>query len=121
MLIRYGFDLDIQLWQLTTLITAMDVHESQREAIVGENEFETSTSVRVQTWIDDEDNKLRRLTAGSGILGLKLNGVATNSGALDDCDPDAELVPAHELSADTLPYLRSSRYCETDLLSNFAW
>jgi transglutaminase-like putative cysteine protease len=121
MLIRYGFDIDIQLWQPTTLITAMDVHESQREAIVGENEFETSTGVRVQTWIDDEDNKLRRLTAGSGILSLKLNGVATNSGALDDCDPDAELVPAEDLPADTLPYLRSSRYCETDLLSNFAW
>ena len=44
MLIRYGFDLEIMLWQPTTLITAMDVHESQREAIVWENEFETSPS-----------------------------------------------------------------------------
>ena len=42
MLIRYGFDIDIRLWQPTTLITTMDVHESQREAVVGEAEFETS-------------------------------------------------------------------------------
>ena len=48
MLIRYGFDINIQLWQPTTLITAMDVHRSQRNAIVEENEFQTSTGARVR-------------------------------------------------------------------------
>jgi hypothetical protein len=89
MLIRYGFDIDVQLWQPTTLITAMDVHESQRAAIVWQNEFQISSGVRAQTWVDDEGNKLRRLTVGAGILGMKLNGVVTNSGALDDCGPGA--------------------------------
>jgi hypothetical protein len=117
MLIRYGFDIDIQLWQPTTLITTMDVHESQREAVVWENEFETSAGLCAETLIDDEDNKLRRLTAGPGVLGLKMNGVTKNSGELDDYDADAELVPVQNLPTDTLPYLRSSRYCETDLLS----
>ena len=42
MLIRYGFDLEIRLWQPTTLITAMDVHESQREAVV----WETNSRLR---------------------------------------------------------------------------
>ena len=121
MLIRYGFDIDIQLWQPATLITAMDVHESQRNAIVGENEFQISTGDRVHTWDDDEGNKFRRLTGGPGTLGVKLNGVVVNSGALDDRDPDAELVPVQNLPPDTLPYLRNSRYCETDLLSSFAW
>ena len=93
MLIRYGFDLEIMLWQPTTLITAMDVHESQRQAIVWENEFETSPSVRVQTLFDQDGNKLRRLTADPGILGMKLTGVVRNSGALDASDPHAELVP----------------------------
>jgi hypothetical protein len=69
-LIRDGFDIDIQLWQPTTLSTAMDVHESQREAVVGEADFSTSTGACVQTWVDDDGNKLRRLTAGPGILGL---------------------------------------------------
>jgi hypothetical protein len=101
--------------QPTTLITAMDAHESQRNAIVRENEFQTSTSVRVHTWDDDEGNKFRRLTGGPGILGLKLNGVVVNSGALDDGDPDAEPVPMQNLPPATLPCLRNSRYCETDL------
>jgi transglutaminase-like putative cysteine protease len=121
MLIRYGFDLEIRLWQPTTLITAMDVHESQREAIVWENEFETSPSVRVQTLFDQDGNKLRRLTADPGILGMKLTGVVRNSGALDASDPHAELIPVEDLPLDALPYLRASRYCETELLSTFAW
>jgi hypothetical protein len=72
MLIRYGFDIDIQLWQPTTLITAMDVHESQRDAITWESGFELSDGARLETFFDDEGNKLRRLTAGPGVLGMKL-------------------------------------------------
>jgi hypothetical protein len=119
MLIRYGFDIDIRLWRPTTLITAMDVHESRRAAIVCENEFEPSAAGHVQTFVDEDGNKLRRLTAGPGIVGMKLTGVLNNSGALDDCDPGAELVPVQDLPPEALPYLRSSRYCETDLLSDF--
>ena len=113
MLIRYGFDIEIMLWQPTTLITAMDVHESQRQAVVWENEFETSPGVRVQTLFNEEGNKLRRLTADPGVLGMKLTGVVKNSGALDASNPHAELVPVENLPPAALPYLRASRYCET--------
>jgi hypothetical protein len=76
MLIRYGFDIDIQIWQPTTLITAMDVHESQRDAITWESGFELSDGARLETFFDNEGNKLRRLTAGPGVLGMKLGGLA---------------------------------------------
>jgi transglutaminase-like putative cysteine protease len=121
MLIRYGFEIDVQLWQPTALITTMDVHESERDAIVWEDAFETSPSVSVEQTIDAEGNRLRRVVSGPGVLGMKMTGVVKNSGALDDCDPGAELIPVENLPAEALPYLRSSRYCETDLLSDFAW
>ncbi|MBV8897317.1 MAG: transglutaminase family protein [Acidobacteriaceae bacterium] len=121
MLIRYGFEIDVQLWQPTALITTMDVHESERNAIVWEDSFETSPSVSVEQTIDAEGNRLRRLVSGPGVLGMKMTGVVKNSGALDDCDPGAELIPVENLPAEALPYLRGSRYCETDLLSDFAW
>ena len=70
---------------------------------------------------DDEGNKLRRLTAGPGLLGVKLTGMVKNSGQLDDFAPHAVLIPVEDLPPDTLPYLRGSRYCETDLISDFAW
>jgi hypothetical protein len=63
MLIRYGFDIEIMLWQPTMLITAMDVHKSQRDRIIAEDKLETSAGVRVQTFFDNDDNMLRRLTA----------------------------------------------------------
>jgi transglutaminase-like putative cysteine protease len=66
-------------------------------------------------------NKLRLLSAGPGVLGMKLTGLVNNSGALDDYDPNAQVVPVQDLPLDALPYLRSSRYCETDLLSDLAW
>jgi transglutaminase-like putative cysteine protease len=121
MLIKYGFDIEVRLWQPTTLITTMDVHASQRHAITWESGFELSKSAGLETFFDDEDNKVRRLTAGPGLVGMKLTGVVNDSGTLDDCDPGAELVPVQDLPRDALPYLRASRYCETDLLSGFAW
>jgi hypothetical protein len=78
-LLRYGFDIDIHLWQPTTLITVMDVHESQRDANTWESGY-----ARLETFFDDEGNKLRRLTAGPGVLGMKLAGFAKHSGTLDD-------------------------------------
>lgn len=121
MRIRYGFDIEVQLWQRTTLITAMDVHANERNAIIWENEFETAPEVHLETVADHEGNKLRRMTAGPGALGMKLTGLVRNSGQLDNSDPAAELIPAEDLSSHALPYLRGSRYCETDLLSDFAW
>ena len=121
MLIRYGFDIEARLWQPTTLITTMDVHASQRDAVIWESDFEVSEGGRLETFFDDEGNKRRRLTADAGLVGMKLAGVVKNSGALDDYDEGAEVVPVGNLPRDALPYLRASRYCETDLLSDFAW
>lgn len=121
MLIRYGFDIDIQLWQPTALITMMDVHAEHRDAILWENDFETVPRVPLATIVDAEGNTLRRVMAGPGILTMKLTGTVRHSGALDNYDPDAQLVPVEALPMEVLPYLRSSRYCETDLLSDFAW
>jgi transglutaminase-like putative cysteine protease len=39
----------------------------------------------------------------------------------DKVNLTAAAVPVSELTPDVLPFLAASRYCETDLLSNFAW
>ena len=121
MLIRYGFAIDIQLWQPTTLVTTMDVHASQRHAILWESELRASTTAPVETLLDSEGNRIRRLRADAGALSLELTGLIKYSGDADPFDPDAAIVPVEDLPLDALPYLRASRYCETDLLSDFAW
>jgi hypothetical protein len=52
MLIRYGFDIEAQLWQPTSLVTMMDVHASQHHDITWENGFELAGGALVETFID---------------------------------------------------------------------
>ena len=54
-------------------------------------------------------------------MSLRLQGVFRTDGRADEVDTAAEATPVSNLPPDTLPFLRPSRYCETDLLSDFAW
>jgi transglutaminase-like putative cysteine protease len=118
--IRYGFDIEVELFQPTTLVTMMDVHSS-RVDVVQQSRFQTGDAVPVETLRDAYGNVIRRLTAGPGTIPLRLNGVIADNGMEDEIAPAAPAVPLSELPAETLPFLMASRYCETDLLSNFAW
>jgi transglutaminase-like putative cysteine protease len=121
MQIRYGFDIDMTIMQPTTLVTLMDVHPSRRHDLVHETPIESSQTIPIETFIDSYGNVSRRLTARAGSLALRLEGVLRDSGRRDDVDPSAAALPPSELPADVLPFLMASRYCENDLLSNFAW
>jgi transglutaminase-like putative cysteine protease len=119
--ILYGFDIELDLFQPTTLITAMDVHPSRRDDIEIESGFHTRPAVSLGTLTDCFGNVNQRVTAQSGVLGLKLTGVIRDTGLKDKVNLSAKTVPVSELAGDVLPFLAASRYCETDLLSNFAW
>jgi hypothetical protein len=119
--ILYGFDIELDLFQPTTLITAMDVHPSRRDDIETESGFHTRPAVSLGTLTDCFGNVNQRVTAQSGVLGLKLTGVIRDTGLKDKVNLSAATVPISELAGDVLPFLAASRYCETDLLSNFAW
>jgi transglutaminase-like putative cysteine protease len=121
MLVRYGYDIEIELFQPTTIVAAMDVHSSCRHCIVQESEFKVSQPLSIETFVDFNGNVLKRMTAQAGLLSLKLEGVLANSGEPDEINCSAEAWPVAMLPPETLPYLVGSRYCETDILSDFAW
>jgi transglutaminase-like putative cysteine protease len=121
MLIRYGYDIEVELFQTTTIVTAMDVHSSRRNSIVRECELQASQLIPVETLADPDGNLLRRMTGDPGVLRLRIEGLFEDSGAADETNPSAEAWPVAELPPEALPFLRGSRYCETDVLSKFAW
>jgi len=121
MLIRYGFDIELALVQPTTVVTLMDVHPSRQGDVIGESGLECSQFVPIEKFIDSYGNQSRRLTADAGTLALRLGGVLRDSGRPDETDLSAKATPLAEIPADALPFLMASRYCETDLLSSFAW
>jgi transglutaminase-like putative cysteine protease len=121
MRIRYGFDIELSLPQPTTVVTVMDVHPSRKSDVIEESGVHTNQEIRFQKFIDCFGNVTRRLTSDGGTLGLKLVGSIGDSGLPDPVNLLANAVNVSELPADVLPFLVASRYCETDLLSNFAW
>ena len=120
MQIRYGFDIELELFQPTTIVTLMDVHPSRASDIV-ESDMHSSQGIRFEKFIDGFGNQSRRMTADAGPLALKLQGLANDSGMHDAVDFFAEVESVSTLPHEVLPFLMGSRYCETDLLSNFAW
>jgi transglutaminase-like putative cysteine protease len=122
MLIRYGFDIALNLVQpTTTILTMMDVHSDVRCGVAEELELELTPIIPADLFVDDNGNVVRRLTAPAGVASLRLQGVFRTDGREDEVDTAAEVVPVSNLPLDALPFLRPSRYCETDLLSDFAW
>jgi transglutaminase-like putative cysteine protease len=119
--IRYGFDIAIDFAQPTTFLSMMDVHSDFRSGIVDETELNLEPIIPVQRFVDDNGNVVRRLFAPAGSASLRLQGVFRTDGRADEVDPSAEAAPVSNLPPATLPFLRPSRYCETDLLSDFAW
>jgi transglutaminase-like putative cysteine protease len=121
MLIRYGFNIALELAQPSTILTMMDLHSEVRDRIAEEAELKLTPGIVADRFIDDSGNVVRRLTAPAGFVSLRLDGAFRCDGCQDKADRAAELVAASDLPPETLPFLRPSRYCETDLLSDFAW
>ena len=121
MQIRYGFDVALQLAQPTTIITMMDVHSDVRCGVGEESELEVTPAIPTERFVDENGNIVRRLWAPAGVIGFRLDGVFRSDGRSDAVDPAAGAAPVSGLPPETLPFLRPSRYCETDLLSDFAW
>jgi transglutaminase-like putative cysteine protease len=121
MKIRYGFDIALELAQPTTILAMMDVHSDFRDRIVDETALEVAPAVGIERIIDGDGNVLRRLSAPAGPVSLQLGGVFRSDGREEDVGAAAEAVAASNLPPDVLPFLRPSRYCETELLSDIAW
>ena len=121
MRIRYGFTIEIDVTQPTTILTAMDVEQSRRGDIVHERPLKTTAVTRVERYTDSFGNLCRRLTAGPGTVSLALEGIIEDSGRPDPVVPDARLIDVADLPVETLPFLLASRYCETEFLGKTAW
>jgi transglutaminase-like putative cysteine protease len=121
MQIRYGFDIALELAQPSTILTMMDVHSDCRRCIAEETELELSPAIAADRFVDGRGNIVRRLSAPAGRLSLHLDGVFLSDGRQDEADLAAKLVRPSDLPPEALPFLLPSRYCESDLLSDFAW
>src|SRR5450432_4456460 len=62
-LIKYGFDIEVQLFQRTTVLTAMDLHPSRRDDVVMESTFRAANASTSESFLDSFGNLCRRVVA----------------------------------------------------------
>ena len=121
MQIRYGFNIEIDIAQPTTILTVMDVDPARRHDIIEERPLSISSAQFIDTYSDLFGNTCRRIQGSPGTVTLRAQGLIRDSGMPDQITPGAPQVALSDLPASTLVFLLASRYCETDLLGQLAW
>lgn len=97
------------------------VHPSRAGDLVMEDTLDTVPVVPVSSYTDGFGNICSRLVAPAGVFDVATFGVLNDSGAPDPCEAGAGQVPVEDLPDEVIAFLLPSRYCESDLLSEFAW
>lgn len=118
---RLGCRLTYELPKPTPMILLVTVHSS-RVADLEQPDFVTTVpSVPYKGYRDSFGNWCIRLVAPAGTFEIVSEGRIYDPGQPDPVAPEARQIPVENLPDEVLTYLTGSRYCETDLLTDFAW
>jgi transglutaminase-like putative cysteine protease len=121
MLIRAGFNIQLECDQETPMMALLSVHPSRAQDLRSPAIIYASSSAPITASEDEYGNLRSRTLAPQGTLTLTTDFLIEDSGLPDPMPTWAEEVPIHLLPEDAVSFLLQSRYCETDKLSDFAW
>jgi transglutaminase-like putative cysteine protease len=121
MLIRFGYEIIINCWSATPIVTELSVEDSRLPDVRVPEVMLIDPVVETSTYRDVFGNLCRRFIAPPGDLMVRSDCVIEDSGEVDVIAPDVAQLPVSHLPDDALQYLMGSRYCETDRLSQIAW
>lgn len=121
MQLRVGFEMTYHCPQPTPMLVALSIHPSRAGDLVSGDELVTEPAVAVTSYVDLFGNRCSRLVAPQGRFVLRNDALVNDSGAADVVEPTTAQAAVEDLPEATLLYLFSSRFCETELLSEFAW
>ena len=121
MKIQVGYEMIYSFPQPTPMILMLNVHDSRAADIEVPDTVMTDPAVPAHEYRDSFGNRCVRIVAPAGQIAIHSRGIVRDSGEREVAVTTAEQHPVNELPDDTLVFLLGSRYCETELLSQFAW
>lgn len=121
MLIRFGFVIEIESPEPVPMISALSTHSELAGRLIGEDRVRADRDIPINEYVDRFGNRMTRLVAPAGHLKLWSDCVIELDGEPDAFEPAARQHAVEDLPADTLQHLMASRYCDSDMLSAFAW
>ncbi len=121
MLIRFGFEIEIQCTDPLPMLLALSTHTELEGRLIGLDFVRTSEDGNAWTYVDRFGNRFTRLLAQGGSTNLWSDCVVELDGAPDPQVPSAQQHSIAELPNDILTFLMPSRYCDSDNLVKDAW
>jgi len=121
MLIRLGYDIELEISQQMAVVALLNVHSSRISDLLEPDEIQISQPVAREEYFDSFGNKCTRILAQPGPLRFSASTLIEDSGEPDSVNWDAVQHPVEALPYETLRFLLASRYCEVDRLSDLAW
>jgi transglutaminase-like putative cysteine protease len=121
MLIRLGYDIELELSMPMTVVAVLNVHPSRAKDLREPDEIQISPQVKQERYLDCFGNVCARIEAPRGPLRLSNSTLIEDSGEPDAVDRSAPQLPISQLPKEGLQFLLASRYCEVDRLSDVAW
>jgi transglutaminase-like putative cysteine protease len=121
MLIRLGYDIELQLSIPMTVIAVLNVHPSRSKDLKEPDELQISPPSISEQYTDCFGNICTRIEAPHGPPRLYGSTLIEDSGEPDATDAQVPQIAVSKLPKETLQFLLASRYCEVDRLSDLAW
>lgn len=121
MLIRIGYELQLEFLQPTPVVFMLNVHPSRINDLVEPDQMMITPHVPYRFYYDLFGNPCVRLLAPAGLLTVAADTTIRDSGQPEPWPIDVPAVPVESLPDEALHFLMPSRYCEVEQLSNFAW
>ncbi len=121
MLIRAGYEIELECQSETPLMALLSVHPSRAADLRTPAILTSSGRAPLHAGLDEFGNLRTRTVAPAGRLKLATEFAIADSGLPDEVALWAEEVPVPALPEEAMGFLLGSRYCETDRLSELAW
>ncbi len=121
MLIRLGYDIELELSKPMMVVGLLSVHPSRTADLLEPDEVQITPNAPHDEYFDSFGNRCTRIFADQGKLRMFGSTLIQDSGEPDPVERTAEQIAPEKLPTETLQFLLASRYCEVDKLSDLAW
>jgi transglutaminase-like putative cysteine protease len=121
MIIRAGYNISFNCVAQTPMLLLLNVHPSRSTDLRSPDVIKVEPDYPSRAYFDLFGNRVTRLVAGPGPVSFSNDFLIYDDGKPDESPADTLRQPVAALPDDVLVYLISSRYCDSDVLSTFAW
>lgn len=121
MLIRFGFEIEIDCAVPVPMLLALSVHPSHTGRLIGQDRVRLGPDSPSSVYDDRFGNRFTRIIAPVGTTRLWSDCVTEFDAQPDPIVPMAQQHSISDLPDDVLQHLMPSRYCDSDMLTAQAW